>query len=45
MILVTSANSEEGKSSIAISLAESFVRNGYRTLLVDADLRKPVVAG
>ena len=45
VILVTSANSEEGKSSIAISLSESFVRNGYRTLLVDADLRKPVVAG
>ena len=45
VILVTSANSEEGKSSIAISLAESFVRNGYRTLLIDADLRKPVIAG
>ena len=45
VLLVTSANSEEGKSSIAISLAESFVRNGYRTLLIDADLRKPVIAG
>lgn len=44
VILVTSATSEEGKSSIAISLAESFVRNGYRTLLIDADLRKPIVA-
>ena len=41
---MTSATSEEGKSSIAISLAESFVRNGYRTLLIDADLRKPIVA-
>ena len=45
VLLITSANSEEGKSSIAISLAESFVRNGYRTLLIDADLRKPVIAG
>jgi len=44
VILVSSANSGEGKSSIAISLAESFVRNGYRTLLIDADLRKPVIA-
>lgn len=44
VILVTSATSEEGKSSIAISLSESFVRNGYRTLLVDADLRKPIIA-
>jgi polysaccharide biosynthesis transport protein len=44
VILVTSATSEEGKSSIAINLAESFVRNGYRTLLIDADLRKPIIA-
>ncbi len=44
VILVTSATSEEGKSSIAISLSESFVRNGYRTLLIDADLRKPIIA-
>ena len=45
VILVTSSNAGEGKSSISISLAESFVRNGYRTLLIDADLRKPVIAG
>jgi non-specific protein-tyrosine kinase len=44
VILVTSANASEGKSSVSLSLAESFVRNNYRTLLVDADLRKPVVA-
>ena len=44
VILVTSANASEGKSSVALSLAESFVRNNYRTLLVDADLRKPVIA-
>lgn len=45
VIAVTSAQSEEGKSSIAMSLAESFVRNGYRTLLIDADMRRPVIAG
>ena len=45
VIVVTSAREAEGKSSVALSLAESFVRNNYRTLLVDADMRKPVVAG
>ncbi len=44
VILVTSSGAGEGKSSVSLSLAESFVRNNYRTLLVDADLRKPVVA-
>lgn len=44
VILVTSPHHGEGKSSVAISLAESFTRANYRTLLVDADLRKPVIA-
>ena len=44
IILVTSSNQGEGKSSVAISLAESFVRNGSYTLLVDADLRQPSIA-
>ncbi len=44
VILVTSPQSSEGKSSVALSVAESFARNGFRTLLVDADLRKPVLA-
>lgn len=44
VILVTSANAGEGKSSVSLSLAESFVRNNYRTLLVDADMRKGIVA-
>jgi len=43
-ILVTSALSSEGKSSVALSLAESYARNGYDTLLIDADLRKPIIA-
>ncbi|MGL4609767.1 MAG: polysaccharide biosynthesis tyrosine autokinase [Trueperaceae bacterium] len=45
VIVITSAREAEGKSSVALSLAESFVRNNYRTLLVDADMRKPVIAG
>lgn len=44
VILVTSPSHSEGKSSVALSLAESFTRANYRTLLVDADLRKPVIA-
>lgn len=44
VVLVTSAREAEGKSSVALSLAESFTHNGYRTLLVDADLRRPVLA-
>jgi succinoglycan biosynthesis transport protein ExoP len=43
VILVTSSNSSHGKSSVALSLAESLARNDHRTLLVDADLRKPVL--
>lgn len=44
VLLVTSAQSGEGKSSVSLSLAESFARDGYKTLLIDADLRKPVLA-
>lgn len=44
VLLVTSPLQAEGKSSVALSLAESFARNDHRTLLVDADLRKPVLA-
>lgn len=43
VILVTSSASGEGKTSVALSLAESFARNDYKTLLVDADLRLPVL--
>ena len=44
VILVTSPGNGEGKSSVALSLAESFTRANYHTLLVDADLRQPVIA-
>lgn len=43
VILVTSSVSAEGKSSIALSLAESFVRSNKKTLLIDADMRQPVL--
>lgn len=44
VILVTSARPGEGKTSVAIAMAESIARSNYRTLLVDADLRRPAVA-
>ncbi len=43
VLLVTGSLANQGKSSVSMSLAESFARNGYRTLLIDADLRKPVL--
>ena len=45
VILITSAKPADGKTSISMNLAESFARNGKRTLLIDADLRSPAVSG
>ena len=42
-LVVTSATEGEGKSTLAILLAGSFARAGFRTLLVDADLRNPTI--
>lgn len=43
IVLVTSALSNEGKSTIASSLAVLQAEAGKRTLLIDADIRKPSV--
>lgn len=43
VFMVTSSVEHEGKTTVARYLAEGFVRYGYRTLLVDADLRAPSV--
>lgn len=43
ILLITSAEPGEGKSTSAISLAIIFARMGQPTLLIDADLRKPSV--
>lgn len=44
VLMLTSARDSQGKSSVAIALAKSFARQRFRTLLVDADLRRPVIA-
>jgi capsular exopolysaccharide synthesis family protein len=43
VVLVTSAVASEGKTSLACQLAASLARAGLRTLLIDADLRKPAI--
>jgi uncharacterized protein involved in exopolysaccharide biosynthesis/Mrp family chromosome partitioning ATPase len=42
-ITVTSAVSSEGKSVLATALATQFLMDGARTLIIDADLRRPGV--
>ena len=42
-VLITSPQPGEGKSTTAINLAITTAQLGYNTLLVDADLRRPVL--
>jgi len=44
VILVTSSVPEEGKTTVAVSLARLAARNGRKTVLIDADMRRPSVA-
>jgi len=41
VVMITSAGCGEGRSTVALRLADSFSRAGKRTILVDADLRQP----
>ncbi|GAB2537852.1 tyrosine-protein kinase domain-containing protein [Brachybacterium huguangmaarense] len=43
-VVVTSSAPGEGKSTVAANLARVLARAGQRTLLIDADLRRPVEA-
>jgi capsular exopolysaccharide synthesis family protein len=42
-LLVTSAETGEGKTLLSVNLAAALAQAGQRTLLIDADLRKPRV--
>ena len=45
VMLVTSTEASEGKSSSAFALAQNYSRRGESVLLIDADLRRPVFRG
>lgn len=45
VISITSVKPDEGKSTTSTNIAWAFARAGYKTLLVDADIRNSVMSG
>jgi len=44
-LLVTSAHPEEGKTTVTANLAVEMASSGYRVIVVEADLRRPMLHG
>lgn len=44
-ILITSCNENEGKTIISMQIGKSFAELGKKVLIIDADMRKSVLAG
>ncbi len=45
VIVLTSVQPNEGKSTTSVNLAVSFAKAGLKTLLIDADIRNSVMSG
>ena len=45
VLSISSVKPGEGKSTTSINIAWTFARAGYKTLLVDADIRNSVMSG
>ncbi len=43
--VITSAEESEGKTTVAVNLARALTASGRKVVLVDADMRRPAVAG
>ncbi len=45
IIGITSSCPQEGKSFTSINIAYAFAKNGHKTLLLEADMRRPSISG
>ncbi|MCR9198710.1 MAG: polysaccharide biosynthesis tyrosine autokinase [Planctomycetaceae bacterium] len=43
-LAITSTEASEGKTTTTVNLAASYAQTGVRTLLIDADMRRPVLS-
>lgn len=41
--IITSVDEHEGKTTVSVNIAMNLASKGYKTLLIDADLRRPAV--
>ena len=44
LVLITSSEAREGKTTVAVAIAQRAAADGLRVLIIDADLRRPSVA-